>query len=297
MFLKTLETVIQRFLQPWRLSSLKPSFFLKPWRLSSETIEPKSRRATGEGNLAILAPSDGKASPTRSRSFASPARTHDTNTKRNRNRFPGWGQPKLISPQPPIYLYIYIYTYTTTLRVIRRLRGWGRRALEAQQNDASWMKQTPSPNPTYTQGAKVRLLELEGPELTKNFSVAPSCWNSLVTSAAKVICWDQLLRLSVVISCWVICCEQLLRSSVQINCWDYLLRSSAEFNCWDYLLRLAAEIICRDQLLRLAVEFSCWDYLLRLYVGIKCWDYLLSSTVELTCWDDLLRSAADMIND
>ena len=31
------------------------------------------------------------------------ARTHDTNTKRNRNRFPGWGQLSLFSPQPPIY--------------------------------------------------------------------------------------------------------------------------------------------------------------------------------------------------
>ena len=40
------------------------------------------------------------------------ARTHDTNTKRNRNRFPDWGSPASInSPQSPIYIYIYIYIH------------------------------------------------------------------------------------------------------------------------------------------------------------------------------------------
>ncbi len=46
----------------------------------------------------------GSTSLTRPRSFArTHARTHDTNTKRNRNRFPGWGKLKrlCISPQPP----------------------------------------------------------------------------------------------------------------------------------------------------------------------------------------------------
>ena len=39
------------------------------------------------------------------------ARTHDTNTKRNRNRFPNWRSPSSINSfQSPIYIYIYIYT-------------------------------------------------------------------------------------------------------------------------------------------------------------------------------------------
>ena len=38
------------------------------------------------------------------------ARTHNTNTKRNRNRFPDWGSTaSIISPQSPIYIYIYIW--------------------------------------------------------------------------------------------------------------------------------------------------------------------------------------------
>ena len=34
------------------------------------------------------------------------ARTHDTNTKRNRKRFPGWGSWRILSPQPPINILI-----------------------------------------------------------------------------------------------------------------------------------------------------------------------------------------------
>ena len=38
------------------------------------------------------------------------ARTHDTNTKRNRNRFPDWGSTaSIISPQSPIYIYIFFF--------------------------------------------------------------------------------------------------------------------------------------------------------------------------------------------
>ncbi len=55
-------------------------------------------------HLAGRGPSVEKStSLTRSHSFASPARTHDTNTKRNRNRFPGWGLLADSSPQPPIF--------------------------------------------------------------------------------------------------------------------------------------------------------------------------------------------------
>ncbi len=44
---------------------------------------------------------------TRSHSFA---RTHDTNAKRNQNRFPDWGQLTLsFPPISDIYIYIYIY--------------------------------------------------------------------------------------------------------------------------------------------------------------------------------------------
>ena len=41
------------------------------------------------------------------------ARTHDTNTKRNRNRFPDWGSPASInSPQSPTH-------YSSTVRTLR----------------------------------------------------------------------------------------------------------------------------------------------------------------------------------
>ena len=87
------------FLKPWRLSSQSCVFSLKPWRLSSKVARAqKKRNPAGVGHLAVARPSVEKHRPTRPRSFASPARTHDTNTKRNRNRFPGWGQQSRLFP-------------------------------------------------------------------------------------------------------------------------------------------------------------------------------------------------------
>ena len=75
---------------------------LKPMKIATKTQKMQPRPG---GNVAILSPSVGKhCSLTRPHSFASPARSHDTNTKRNRNRFPDWGSPASInSPQSPIF--------------------------------------------------------------------------------------------------------------------------------------------------------------------------------------------------
>ncbi len=62
--------------------------------------------------FATQRPSGEEALPSRAHA-ASPrplARTHDTNTKRKRNQFPGLGATRveLTPPKPPIYIYIYI---------------------------------------------------------------------------------------------------------------------------------------------------------------------------------------------
>ena len=65
---------------------------------------------------------EGGTSLGRPHSFASPARTHDTNTKRNEADFPVWGEDFRVYSHPPTS---DIHTYKTTLRVIRRLWGEG----------------------------------------------------------------------------------------------------------------------------------------------------------------------------
>ena len=77
-------------------------FFMKP-----TVITPKNSKRSppaGAGLVAVQAPSVEKhlsPAPTQLRTHA---RTHDTNTKRNRNRFPDWAQLTLLSPQSPIHV-------------------------------------------------------------------------------------------------------------------------------------------------------------------------------------------------
>ena len=141
----------------------------------------------------------------------------------------------------------------------------------------------------------------------------------------EILCWGELLRLSVEFSRWDQLFDSLLWQSVVIGYYDYLLRSSAESSCWDYKfsysvvsscwdypLRLYVDMICCEQLLRLSVETICGDQLLsisveiicvsisveiicgvqlsRLYVEIERWDYLVKAIVAITgtCWDPLL---------
>ena len=74
----------------------------------------------------------------------------------------------------------------------------------------------------------------------------------MLRTTAEIICWVQLLTLSVEIICW----EQLFSPSVEISCWDDILRTTAEIICWVQLLRLYVEIICSDYLLIWSVEFN-----------------------------------------
>ena len=73
---------------------------LKP--MKSATKKQKTQPTPGVGFVAVRAPSVEEHlshAPTQLRTHA---RTHDTNTKRNRNRFPDWGSPASInSPQSP----------------------------------------------------------------------------------------------------------------------------------------------------------------------------------------------------
>ena len=66
---------------------------LKPTRIPTKVPTPNPAPEPQQPEIfAAGAPaSEIIVSPPRPCSFASPARTHDTNTKRNRNRFPGWG--------------------------------------------------------------------------------------------------------------------------------------------------------------------------------------------------------------
>ena len=82
----------------------------------------------GAGNVRMEIPSVDKHSPlTRPHSFASPARTHDTNTKRNWNRFPDWGSPASINPpQSPIWSHTKVtHTHTQTLNKIITIHSFG----------------------------------------------------------------------------------------------------------------------------------------------------------------------------
>ena len=78
---------------------------LKPMSIASKTLGPQPRP---EQEMLEWRPPALTNTPLSHAHTASPrplARTHDTNTKRNRNRFPDWGSPASIhSPQSPIYL-------------------------------------------------------------------------------------------------------------------------------------------------------------------------------------------------
>ena len=74
----------------------------------------------------------------------------------------------------------------------------------------------------------------------------------MLRTTAEIICWVQLLTLSVEIICW----EQLFSPSVEISCWDDILRTTAEIICWVQLLKLYVETICSDYLLIWSVEFN-----------------------------------------
>ena len=63
-------------------------------------LENRPGAGEGVGRFSALRPSGEEALPSRAHA-ASPrplARTHDTNTKRKRNRFPGSGGSKVLTP-------------------------------------------------------------------------------------------------------------------------------------------------------------------------------------------------------
>ena len=85
-----------------------------PERESGDNFTPEARTGAGAGGgarkVATRRPSGKEALFSRPRSFASPARTHDTNT--NRNRFPGpGGKPigNLLTPKTSD-MYNIVYT-------------------------------------------------------------------------------------------------------------------------------------------------------------------------------------------
>ena len=79
---------------------------LKPMSIASKTQKPQPRPE--EEEMLEWRPPALTNTPLSHAHTASPrplARTHDTNTKRNRNQFPDWGSPaSIISPQSPIWL-------------------------------------------------------------------------------------------------------------------------------------------------------------------------------------------------
>ena len=92
------------FKKPTAFLSFCSLFSLKPWHIIANAQKAHS---TPESNFFPFEPPALRStSLTRSHSFArTHARTHDTNTKRNRNRFPDWAQLTLLSPQSPILVF------------------------------------------------------------------------------------------------------------------------------------------------------------------------------------------------
>ena len=89
---------------------------IRPERESGDNFTPETRTGGGGGaagarKVATRRPSGKEALFSRTRSFASPARTHDTNT--NRNRFPGLGEAYRIfsPPKPPTGFHMIAYGF------------------------------------------------------------------------------------------------------------------------------------------------------------------------------------------
>ena len=160
----------------------------------------------------------------------------------------------------------------TALRVIRRLLGGG-------------------------VGATMH--HLKSVNFLSSFSVASSCVDYLcqlavdtsspddpVISAAEIVCWNYLRRLTVEISS-----DQLLSSYGFIIRWDSLWRSAIEIiyeiNNRDYLWRSALENICWDQCsrLRLSVEINSRDYMLK----VVWQDRLLRLEIEMIYRGQMVR--------
>ena len=109
-FLKThansIESLIisNMFLKTHAYSMHLEKITLKPMRIATKMKirnQPPERRTSLQDSLQrweFLASRAHAASP------RPLARTHDTNTKRNRNRFPGWVVLPNSSPQPPIFI-------------------------------------------------------------------------------------------------------------------------------------------------------------------------------------------------
>ena len=76
---------------------------------------------------------------------------------------------------------------------------------------------------------------------TNQPSVEIICSDQLEQSAVGMICWTQLVTLSVETTVEITCWDQLVRLSNELNCWSGLSRLSVEISCWDDL--------CKDQLL------------------------------------------------
>ena len=81
----------------------KSKIMLKTLAYSSKNGKEQTHAGAAGGLLASRASSVEATLPSRTHTqLRTHARTHDTNTKRNRNRFPDWAQLTLLSPQSPI---------------------------------------------------------------------------------------------------------------------------------------------------------------------------------------------------
>ena len=103
------------FLKTLAYSSQRLHFCLKPLRIAANWQRANRRRSHSRRKSFHSIHQRWETYRPSHAHTASPrplARTHDTNTKRNRNRFPNWGSPASInSPQSPIKIVKSIYTY------------------------------------------------------------------------------------------------------------------------------------------------------------------------------------------
>ena len=77
--------------------------------MKTRSRNPRENQAKGNVRMEIPTFTHNVISHAHTASPRPLARTHDTNTKRNRNQFPDWGSLASInSPQSPIYMCVYV---------------------------------------------------------------------------------------------------------------------------------------------------------------------------------------------
>ena len=128
------------------------------------------------------------------------------------------------------------------------------------------------------------------------FTSEINCGRYSFRSAVEIMFGDEVMRLSVELSCWYYLWNQLLRLSMRSSSSYYLLRSTLENICEDKARNLFVGVTCWDKnMLRSSVEIIWWDWPLISTAENSCQNHLLKLSDDTDCWDYPLRLAFDII--